>query len=80
MVLTFNQPVTIAGDQPQGLVIAGPDMEFHSAQATAQGNRLVVWSPQVAMPVAVRYGWANCPPNNLRGRDDLPVAPFRTDR
>lgn len=80
MVLTFNQPVTIAGDQPQGLVIAGPDMEFHPAQATAQGNRLVVWSPQVAMPVAVRYGWANCPPNNLRGRDDLPVAPFRTDR
>ena len=80
IVLTFNQPVTISGQQAEGLVIAGPDMVFHPAQATAQGNQLTVWSTLVPMPVAVRYAWANYPPNNLRGRDDLPVAPFRTDR
>ncbi len=80
MVLTFNQPISVKGQQAQGLVIAGPDMVFHPAQATISGNLMTVSSPQVTMPVAVRYGWANCPPNNLRGRDDLPVAPFRTDR
>ena len=80
IVLTFNQPITISGQQAEGLVIAGPDMVFHPAQATVQGDQLTVWSTQVSMPVAVRYAWANCPPNNLRGRDNLPVAPFRTDR
>ena len=80
MVLTFNQDITIDGDSAQGLVIAGPDMQFHPAQALVRGNQLIVSSPQVAMPVAVRYAWADCPPNNLRGVDNLPVAPFRTDR
>ena len=78
--LTFNQPVTIDGTAPEGLVVAGPDMVFHPAQATCSGRTMTVWSPQVAMPVAVRYAWGNCPPNNLRGNDGLPVAPFRTDR
>ena len=78
--LTFNQPVTIDGIAPEGLVIAGPDMVFHQAHATAKGRTMTVWSPQVTMPVAVRYAWGNCPPNNLRGNDGLPVAPFRTDR
>ena len=79
VVLTFNQPITIDGDAAQGLVVAGPDMVFHPAQATVRGNQVEVWSAQVPMPVAVRYAWANNPPNNLRGRDNLPVAPFRTD-
>lgn len=80
MVLTFNQPITIDGEQAEGLVIAGPDQVFHPAQAIARSNELVVWSPQVSMPIASRYAWANNPPNNLRGIDNLPVAPFRTDR
>ena len=80
MVLTFNQPITIAGDNAEGMVICGPDMKFHAARVVAKGNELTVWSPEVKMPVAVRYAWANNPPNNLRGTDGLPVAPFRTDR
>lgn len=79
VMLTFNQPITIDGDKPLGLVVAGPDMVFHEAQAIVRNQRLEVWSPQVTMPVAVRYAWGNNPPNNLRGRDGLPVAPFRTD-
>lgn len=79
VILTFNQHITIAGESAEGLVIAGPDMVFHQAQATVNGNKLVVFSPMVKMPVAVRYAWANNPPNNLKGVDNLPVAPFRTD-
>ena len=53
---------------------------FSKLKIIARGNELVVWSPQVSMPIASRYAWANNPPNNLRGIDNLPVAPFRTDR
>jgi sialate O-acetylesterase len=38
-----------------------------------------VWSPQVPRPVAVRYGWADCPVVNLWNREGLPASPFRTD-
>ncbi|MBQ0114777.1 MAG: 9-O-acetylesterase [Bacteroidales bacterium] len=78
-VLTFNQALTVDGDNAQGFVIAGPDMQFHVAQATVQGNTVTVWSPEVKMPVAVRYAWADNPACNLRGKDNLPLSTFRTD-
>ena len=40
---------------------------------------MIVSSPQVPTPVAVRYGWANSPRCNLYNREGLPAAPFRTD-
>ena len=40
---------------------------------------MLVSSPQVPVPVAVRYGWANNPPANLANREGLPAVPFRTD-
>lgn len=80
-VLTFNQPLTVIGDHAEGFVIAGPDMQFHPAQATVNGNQVTVWSPEVVIPIAVRYAWANFPPNNVRSQDGiLPLAPFRTDK
>lgn len=59
--------------------IAGADRKFVPAEATIQGDRVVVHSPAVAEPVAVRYGWANDPRCNLFNRDGLPASPFRTD-
>ncbi|MEI8044614.1 MAG: hypothetical protein WCL11_24600, partial [Verrucomicrobiota bacterium] len=49
--------------------------------ATAEiiGEQVVVSSPQIAAPVAVRYGWANCPDVNLFNKAGLPATPFRTD-
>jgi len=38
-----------------------------------------VSSPEVAAPVAVRYGWADNPPVNLVNGAGLPAVPFRTD-
>jgi sialate O-acetylesterase len=40
---------------------------------------VLVRSPQVPKPVAVRYAWATNPPNNLRNAAALPAVPFRTD-
>ncbi len=67
------------GDKPTGFVIAGADRIWHPASARAEGDIVVLSSPEVAAPVAVRYGWANNPPCNLSNRAGLPLAPFRTD-
>jgi len=40
---------------------------------------MVVSSPQVSDPVAVRYAWADNPTCNLAGANGLPAVPFRTD-
>ncbi|MDH7602209.1 MAG: sialate O-acetylesterase [Armatimonadota bacterium] len=62
-----------------GFAIAGADGKFHNAQATIVGDRVVVSSPEVPNPVAVRYAWADAPIANLFGKNGLPASPFRTD-
>jgi sialate O-acetylesterase len=62
-----------------GFVIAGSDYKWVPADATIQGNSVMVSSPQVSNPVAVRYAWANAPEANLYNKEGLPASPFRTD-
>lgn len=59
--------------------VAGNDHKFYWANAKIQENRIVVSSPQVKEPVAVRYAWANNPDADLFNAEGLPAAPFRTD-
>jgi sialate O-acetylesterase len=68
----------------KGFMIAGVDKVFHTAQCSLKGNEITVWSSQVALPVAVRYAWANNPQgcnlyNMLGKKAYLPASPFRTD-
>jgi len=63
----------------KGFAICGEDRKFVWAKANIVGNTVVVGSPEVAKPVAVRYGWADCPVVNLWNKDGLPASPFRTD-
>lgn len=63
----------------QGFAIAGRDHKFHWAKAEIQGDKVVVTSPEVPYPVAVRYAWANNPVCNLSNGAGLPASPFRTD-
>ena len=42
-------------------------------------NKVVVFSPEVEHPVAVRFGWANYPIVNFWNNAGLPASPFRTD-
>ena len=62
-----------------GFAIAGPDHQFQWATAVIEGNNVVVSSPDITFPVAVRYGWANNPDCNLYNGANLPASPFRTD-
>jgi len=70
---------TSDGQAPAGFCIAGGDHVYHAAQATIDGDEVVVSSAQVAYPVAVRYGWADNPVCNLSNGAGLPASPFRTD-
>jgi sialate O-acetylesterase len=62
-----------------GFVIAGADQKFVQADAKIDGATVVVSSPQVPNPVAVRYDWAHSTQANLYGKDNLPALPFRSD-
>ncbi len=62
-----------------GFTIAGADRKLYNANAQIVGDTVVVSSPDVKAPVAVRFGWSNCPVVNLWNRADLPASPFRTD-
>ena len=63
----------------EGFTVAGPDRVFVNAEARIRGRKVVVRSPKVPNPVAVRYGWADYPTGNLWNTDGLPATPFRTD-
>ena len=62
-----------------GFAIAGEDRAFVWAGARIDGDAVVVSSPKVARPAAVRYAWADNPACNLANRAGLPAVPFRTD-
>lgn len=71
--------LTAKGAELKGFAIAGADQKFYWAKATVKGNQIIVSSPDVDNPVAVRYGWANNPQANLYNGAGLPASPFRTD-
>ena len=63
----------------KGFAVCGEDRKFVWATAEIVGDKVVVRSPQVPKPVAVRFGWADFPVVNLWNREGLPASPFRTD-
>ncbi|MFO1388396.1 sialate O-acetylesterase [Cellvibrio sp.] len=59
------------------IAIAGADKKYVWAKAKIQGNKLVVWSDDIAEPVSVRYAWADNPEGaNLYNKAGLPASPF----
>lgn len=67
------------GGELKGFSLAGQDGDFMDATAKINGHKVIVSSPAVAKPLAVRYGWSNVPEGNLFNREGLPATPFRTD-
>jgi sialate O-acetylesterase len=59
--------------------IAGQDRRFVEATARIDGDGVVVSSPDIPDPVAVRFAWDAAPEPNLFNADGLPASPFRTD-
>jgi len=67
------------GGDLQGFAIAAEDHNFVWAHAAIEGKTVVVSSPEIPHPVAVRYGWDINPVCNLYNQAGLPAVPFRTD-
>ncbi len=63
----------------RGFAVAGEDHKFVWAEARIEGETVVLSSPVVSKPVAVRYAWDYTPACNLYNREGFPAAPFRTD-
>jgi sialate O-acetylesterase len=70
---------TVDNEAIKGFAVAGADKKFYWAKAEVQGNRVIVYAPEVSKPVSVRYAWANNPVSNLTNGSGLPAIPFRTD-
>lgn len=67
------------GGDLKGFAIAGEDQKFVWANAVIEGDKVIVSSPSVESPKAVRFGWADFPVVNLFNKEGLPATPFRTD-
>ena len=61
--------------------IAGKDRVWHWADAQIDQDSVILSSPKVKQPVAVRYAWAMNPSgrNLLYNQEGFPASPFRTD-
>jgi len=79
----INQTAPLARHSPaselEGFQICGQDRRWVWADARIDGNGVLVWSPDVPQPSAVRYAWADNPTCNLFNSAGLPAGPFRTD-
>jgi sialate O-acetylesterase len=63
-----------------GFSIAGADHKWYWADAQISNKySIIVSSPNVPQPIAVRYAWAGWVPMDLYNNAGLPVMPFRTD-
>ena len=67
------------GNQLTDFMIAGDDQHFIPAKATIKDSTVIVSSPEVQHPTAVRMGFTNTAIPNLFNKAGLPASPFRTD-
>jgi sialate O-acetylesterase len=71
--------LTSYGKELSTFQIAGKDKVFYPAKAVISKSSVMVSSPQVKEPVAVRYAFKDFVVGDLYGTDGLPVSSFRTD-
>jgi sialate O-acetylesterase len=69
---------TSDGKAPSWFTIAGADGIYFPAVAEIEGNEIVVASPHVIAPTAVRFGWDEAARPNLVNGAGLPAIPFRS--
>lgn len=82
MTLTFDGPVHATSAAALGFIIGDKDGNWQQAKAeiSADGLTVVLTAANIKKPVAARYDWADYPNGNIYSADNLPVAPFATDK
>ncbi|HEX8371238.1 MAG TPA: sialate O-acetylesterase [Chthoniobacterales bacterium] len=73
--------LVLMNDKLRGFELAAADQIFKPALAELSQDRtsILVTSPDVLEPVAVRYAWRDFPQADLYNREGLPAVPFRSD-
>jgi sialate O-acetylesterase len=72
-------PKPVTDKKISWLALQAKDGSWHWAEGRIDGSELVVTSPDVKEPMAVRYAYVNQPLGNLLyNTDALPAAPFST--
>jgi sialate O-acetylesterase len=82
MTVTFSHAdglTTRDGGAATGFQLAASDKQWKPAVAKIEGQKVIVSSAEVAVPVALRYAWQDNPDCNLVNASGLPASPFRTD-
>jgi sialate O-acetylesterase len=83
LILTFDNAETglfCYDKELKDFEIAGADKVFYPAKAEiVKGRQVLVSSPEVKIPVAVRYGWKNWFQGSLFDTNLLPASSFRSD-
>lgn len=69
----------LGGTVLKGFAVAGANRKFYWADSRIEGRSVVVWSPRIPAPAAIRYAWSGSPDCNLANAEGLPASPFRTD-
>ncbi len=59
--------------------IAGTDQKFYHGNAVIDGDDILVSSPYVETPVAIRFAWHNTAVPNFFNSEGFPASPFKTD-
>ncbi|HEX2984808.1 MAG TPA: glycosyl hydrolase family 2, partial [Ignavibacteriales bacterium] len=81
-VLTFEHAAGLNVKPDNGktyFLIAGADKVFKEADVKIDGDKLIISSPEVKEPAAVRYSWENASGASLFNGAGLPASSFRTD-
>ena len=66
-------------DPLTGFEVAGDDGKFVPAEASIEGDAVVLRCETVKSPRSARYDWSAYPDGNLINAAGLPAVPFRTD-
>jgi sialate O-acetylesterase len=78
--LKYAGGLRVRGGGPlKGFAIRGSAEDWVWADAKINGQDIIVSSPQVSQPKAVRYAWAANPVISVENGAGLPLRPFRTD-
>ena len=72
--------LTTFGKELENFKIAGENKHFVPAEAFIKGNEIVLFSPWVEKPVAVRYAFDDFVIGELFNTQGLPASSFRTDK
>jgi sialate O-acetylesterase len=83
IIVTFTETgsgLVAKGGELTQFAIAGETGKYVWANATIEGDKVIVWSEKVPHPLYVRYAWADNPDGaNLYNKEGLPASPFTTD-